>query len=92
MHCDDRFLPLPRDDRDLDLALLDEKDGVGRIALSENALILVIFRDGAARLYGGEKDLGIEGGGRVSVIQCSNQARESPSAVDSSTLQVAGLI
>jgi hypothetical protein len=61
MNRDDGLLPLPRDDRHRDLALLDEKDRIGRIALSENALILVIFRDGAPCLYGGEKDLGIEG-------------------------------
>jgi hypothetical protein len=42
-NANDGFLALTGDDDELDSALLDIKDGLGRVALRENALVPVVF-------------------------------------------------
>src|ERR1700674_4833852 len=58
--CDDCVPALVRDDRDLDLAGLNVKDGIRQVSLREDALILSIFRYGPPLAHGGEKRLDIE--------------------------------
>src|SRR5665213_2549424 len=55
-----RFLALLRRDYDLDLALLDVEDGVGRACLREDDLFPAIEGDGTAVIHSGEKGLRIE--------------------------------
>ncbi len=57
---DDGFLALVGDDGDLDLAVLDIKDGFRRISLGEDDLAFPIFRQGPPAIHGGEKELGVE--------------------------------
>jgi hypothetical protein len=57
---DDRFLSVVGDDRELDLAFLDIKDGVRRFALREDNLFLMVFRSGSSVASLGQKELGIE--------------------------------
>src|SRR5271163_4944797 len=58
---DYRFLSLFGYYADLDVALLNEKDGIRRIALPEDLLILSIFGNGPATVNGGEKRFDVEG-------------------------------
>ena len=55
------FLPLLGDDADLDLAFLDVKDGIRRVSLREDLLLLPVVRHGPAAVHGGEKHLDVEG-------------------------------
>jgi len=55
-----RLLALPGKRRDFDFTFLDIEERVGGVALSENDLALVPFRDAYARADRGEKRLGIE--------------------------------
>ena len=55
-----RLLALPGERRDFDFTFLDIEERVGGVALSENDLALVPFRDAYARADRGEKRLGIE--------------------------------
>ena len=57
---DDRFLPLLGDDADLDLALLNVKDGIRRVALREDFLILAIVRYGPPAVHGAEEGFHVE--------------------------------
>src|SRR5690349_23271072 len=47
-NCDDGFLALLGDDRDLDLASLDVKNRIGGIALAEERFALAISRGGSS--------------------------------------------
>ena len=58
--CDDRLFPLPGNDSDFELALLDVEHRVRGIALLEDSLILAILGYGSALADLGEKGLGIE--------------------------------
>ena len=58
--CDDRLFPLPGNDSDFELALLDVEHGVRGIALLEDSLILAILGYGSALADLGEKTLWIE--------------------------------
>jgi hypothetical protein len=58
---DHRFLALLADNRELDLAGLNVEDGVGRIALRENPLVLLVFRQSPSFADLGQKHLGNEG-------------------------------
>jgi hypothetical protein len=48
------------DDGKLELTFLDMKDGVGRVALREDLVVLRIVRECASFTGGGEKTIGIE--------------------------------
>src|ERR1700730_15013091 len=63
-----RFLALLGRDHDLDLALLDVEDGVGRTGLQEDDIALAILGDGAAVVHRGEKRLRIEGSPAVACL------------------------
>jgi hypothetical protein len=58
---DHRFLALLGNDGELDLPLLDVKNGVGDLPLRENNLILPVFRYRFSLAHLGEKPFGIEG-------------------------------
>jgi hypothetical protein len=57
---DHRFLALLGNDGELDLALLDVKNGVGDLPLRKNDLILPLFGYRFSLAYLGEKPFGIE--------------------------------
>jgi hypothetical protein len=57
---DDRLPTLLGDDADLDLALLNVEDGISRVALREDLLVLPIFRHGPPRGHGVEEDLDVK--------------------------------
>jgi len=59
-YCDDGFLPLPRDDGELDLAFLNIEDGIGRFSLREDDLAFAELTDAVAIPDKGEKRLRIE--------------------------------
>src|SRR5580692_2581412 len=54
-YCDDGLFAGLRHDGNLDLAFLDMKDRVGRIALRENDFTLLEIREGASPAVLGEK-------------------------------------
>ena len=57
---DHRFLAVLGQDRDLDLASVNEKDGVGDVALAEDLLVLLVSLDRPSRLRPAKKNLRIE--------------------------------
>jgi hypothetical protein len=57
---DDRLFSLFGDDREFDLAFLDVEDGVGRLALRENFLVLLVIRQGPSFVDLGQKHFAIE--------------------------------
>ena len=57
---DDGFLAVLGQNRDLDLALLDEEDRVGGLTLAEDLLVFGISLDGLARAGLGQKKQGVE--------------------------------
>src|SRR5688572_28160200 len=64
-NCDDSLLALRGNDRDLDLALLDVKDSVGRLPLGEDRLVFAVLNDAASLANFGEKSFRIEWWGRL---------------------------
>jgi len=52
---------VPRNNGELDLTLLDVKEGIGGVALSENRLIFTVGSQGPSLTDLGEEALGIEG-------------------------------
>ena len=85
---DDGFLAVLGQDRDLDLALLDEEHRVGDVALAEDLLVFGVSLDGFARTGLAQKTLGIERVSDLEMTVC--WACVGPLPGGSTTLSVTG--
>ena len=85
---DDGFLAVFGQDRDLDLALLDEEHRVGGVALAEYLLVFGISLDGFARAGPAQKKLGVECVPGPETTVCSACVGPLPSG--SATLSIIG--
>ena len=61
-HSDDGLFSLPGSHQNLDLAALDVKNRIGRLALRKDNRVLFIMRNGSIAIEGGEKHLRVEFG------------------------------